>query len=399
VTDAFAANLVHFVRHLRARGLAVVPATSRDLASAIDIVGLTDRDDVYNAMRALVVMRPSEREVFDEAFQLYFGAGGLWRRPPEDDGAASRAERPGEVIRAGVPVLTPRQRDETDNVEEDVTDIVGGSYEERLASRDFRDLTPEEKEEVRRLIARMVWRPADTRSRRWEAAKRGPRPDLRRTFRSTVRPEGDLLPLALQRKKMRRRPLIILADVSGSMERYTEMFLHFIHATQGRLGRVEAFVFATRLNRVTRQMRFKLPEVALLRVAATVEDWSGGTRIGEALEAFNREWSRRVTGGGAIGLIISDGWDTGDPAVLEREMRRFARSVHRVVWLNPLASRPGFAAETRGLRTVLPFVDDFLAAGRLDDLRSVVRMLESVSTRPGPKRLLPPQPVANDAAM
>ncbi len=146
-------------------------------------------------------------------------------------------------------------------------------------------------------------------------------------------------------------------------------------------------------------MRLKLPELALAQVSTHVDDWSGGTRIGEALEAFNSDWSRRVTRGGAIGLVISDGWDTGDPALLEREMRRFARAMHRVVWLNPLASRPGFAPETRGLRTVLPLVDDFLAAGKLDDLRSVVRLLETLSTRPGPSRLAPPQPVSNEPAM
>ncbi len=171
---------------------------------------------------------------------------------------------------------------------------------------------------------------------------------------------------------------MVLADVSGSMERYTEMFLHFVHAAQGRLGRVEAFVFATRLTRISRELRQRDASAALRRVGAAVEDWSGGTRIGESIRDFNREWSRRVTRGGAIGLIISDGWDTGDPALLDAEMARFARSVHRVVWLNPLAGRTGYAPETRGMRTVLPYVDDFLPAASLVDLKSVVRLLESV---------------------
>ena len=389
--DTFTANLVHFVRYLRARGLAVVPATSNDLAAAVDIVGLARRDDLYFALRALVVMRPTERELFDEAFDLFFGDGQP-RPHPEGAELATRAQREGEMTRAAVPVLTPRRGPTSEPSPEDVTEIVGGSYEERLARRDFRDLTLDEREEVRRLIARMVWRPADTPSRRWAAAKRGSRPDLRRTFRASVRPEGDLVPLALANRKLRKRPLVILADVSGSMERYTEMFLHFIHATQGRLGKVEAFVFATRLSRITRHMRLKIPELALSQVSDAVQDWAGGTRIGEALEAFNEEWSRRVTRGGAIGLIISDGWDTGEPELLDREMRRFARSMHRVVWLNPLASRQGFAPATRGLRTVLPFVDDFLAAGRLEDLRSVVRLLESVGTRPGVKTVVPSSP-------
>ena len=397
MTEALTANLVHFARYLRGRGLAVVPATSRDLAAAIDVVGLARRDDVYDALQALVVMRPTEREVFDEAFELFFGLGQV-RRPGEGMEVSAPTPRRSEVPRAAVPVLTPRIGAHAAEPAEDVTDIIGGTYEERLAHRDFRELTLDEKEEVRRLIARMKWRPADAESRRWAPAKRGPRPDLRRTFRSIVRPEGDLIPLALSKRKMRKRPLVILADVSGSMERYTEMFLHFIHATQGRLGRVEAFVFATRLSRITRQMRIKLPEVALSQVSYVVQDWAGGTRIGEAFETFNRDWSRRVTRGGAIGLVISDGWDTGDPDLLTREMRRFSRAMHRVVWLNPLASRPGFVPETRGLRAVLPYVDELLAAGRLTDLRAVIRLLETVSARPNAKRLLPVQPVPNESA-
>ena len=186
------------------------------------------------------------------------------------------------------------------------------------------------------------------------------------------------MPLAYAQRRPRKRPLVVLADVSGSMERYTEMFLHFIHAAQGRLGRVEAFVFATRLTRISREIRQRDAFAALRRVGGAVEDWSGGTRIGESLEQFNREWSRRVTRGGAIGLVISDGWDTGSPDVLEREMARFARSMHRVVWLNPLAGRTGYAPETRGMRTVLPYVDDFLPAASLVDLKGVVRLLESV---------------------
>jgi len=228
----------------------------------------------------------------------------------------------------------------------------------------------------------MVWQPADARSRRWQSSSTGDRPDLRRTFRALRRPEGDLLPLAYQARRQRRRPLLIIADISGSMERYTEMFMYFIHAAQGRLGRVEAFVFSTRLTRISREIRRKSPAQALAGVAAAVQDWSGGTRIGESLERFNRDWSRRVTAGGPVALIISDGWDTGDPELLEREMARFSRSVHRVVWLNPLAGRVGYRPETRGMQAVLPHVDDFLPAASVVDLRHVVRLLESVPSQP-----------------
>jgi uncharacterized protein with von Willebrand factor type A (vWA) domain len=196
-----------------------------------------------------------------------------------------------------------------------------------------------------------------------------------------VRTEGDLLLPAYTERRTRRRPLIFIADVSGSMERYTEMLLYFAHAARGRLGRMDAFVFSTRLTRITRQLQRRSPSEAIAEVAASVQDWSGGTRIGEALECFNRRWARRVTSGGPIAVIVSDGWDRGAPELLRTEMARLSRSVHRVVWLNPLSYRPGFAPETRGMRAALPYVDDFLPAGRLCDLVSVVELLESVPAR------------------
>ncbi len=370
-------NLVGFVRHIRDRGLRLGPHVTVDLAAALGHVGLHSRDDVYAALRSLIVVRPSEVPIFDEAFDRFFGGG--WMRiatPP------SPFEEPSDTkpVRFEAPVLIDFSTPDAQSGVEDVDEVVGGSYTERIASRDFAELTPEEVEIVRQLLARMVWRPADTVSRRWRPAKSGSRPDMRRTLRAMTKPEGDLIPISFRTRRPRKRPLVVLADVSGSMERYTEMFMHFIHAAQGRLGRVEAFVFGTRLTRITREMRRRSPAAALADVASAVEDWSGGTRIGEALGEFNRSWSRRVTSGGPIGLVISDGWDTGDPEILDVEMAGFARSVQRIVWLNPLAGRVGYRPETRGMQTVLPYVDDFLAAASLLDLREVVRLLESVSS-------------------
>lgn len=204
---------------------------------------------------------------------------------------------------------------------------------------------------------------------------------MRRTMRKLVGPGGDMMQLAMAQRKPRRRPLVVLADVSGSMERYAEMFLHFLHAAQGRLGRVETFVFATHLSRITRELRHRLPETALRQVGDAVDDWSGGTRIGDAVEQFNTDWARRVTRGGAIGLVISDGWDTGDPELLGSQMARFARSMHRVIWLNPLAGRVNYAPETRGMQAALPYIDDLLSAANILDLREVVMLLESIPSR------------------
>lgn len=378
--EAITANVVHFVRYLRAAGLPLGPATANELADVIDVVGFDSRSDLYLALRSAVTTRINQRPVFDKAFDLFFGSA----RSLVDDLVLETRNLPerGGDLHVSVPVLRPRGAPPPDTEIEEIAETLRGSYAERLATRDFASLDENEREDVRQMIARMVWRPADTYSRRWKRGD-GPRPDMRRTLGAMHRPEGDLLPIEMSQRRRRRRPLVIIADISGSMERYTEMFLVFAHAAQGRVAKVETFVFATRLTRITRDLRLREPEAALHKVSSSVKDWSGGTRIGEMLEQFNRDWSRRVTGGGAIGLIISDGWDTGDPEVLDRAMARFARSVHRVIWLNPHAGRPGFAPETRGLRTALPHVDDFLPAATVVDLRTVVRLLESVPRHRG----------------
>lgn len=382
MTSTLTDNLVHFVRYLRAAGIRVVPQTTADLVRATELVGLESRDDVHDAFLALTTTRGADRAVFDEAFELFFGSGkvveprGLGDLPPKiPDNARAN------VI---IPVLRSKaQSGPPDNGFEDLDEQLGASSVERIGTKDFDELTRDEQAEVKRLIAAMMWRPSEAKGRRLGPARRGPKPDMRRTLRRMMSGEGDLMRLAFSDRRERRRPLVVLADVSGSMDRYTEMFLYFIHAAQGRLGRVEAFVFSTHLTRITRQLRHPDPRMALDRVATHVSDWSGGTRIGDALRTFNWEWSRRVTRGGAVALVISDGWDCGDPELLATEMGRFARSLHRVVWLNPLAGRPGFAPETRGLRAILPHVDDFLPVANLADLRDLVRLLELVPAQRG----------------
>jgi hypothetical protein len=184
------------------------------------------------------------------------------------------------------------------------------------------------------------------------------------------------MPLRFVERRVKQRPLIVIADISGSMERYTQMLLHFLHGAQHRFGRVETFVFATRLTRITRELQRRDPTDALRQVARSVPDWSGGTRIGDALETYNRWWSRRVSRGGPIGLIISDGWDTGEPSHLAAQMEVFSRSVQSVVWLNPLAGRPGFTPEARGMAVSLPYVDELLSAATVRNLADVVGLLD-----------------------
>jgi uncharacterized protein with von Willebrand factor type A (vWA) domain len=371
VQRPFARNLVHFARYLRERGLPLVPRRTALLLQAVEAVGLSERDDAYYAMRAAAVIRPEDLPVFDEAFDLFFGGGMPPARP--DSEQADLSEEEVRLLVAG------STEAETEAV--DLSEQTGASATERLAHRDFGEMTPKEIQEVRTLVARMMWQPQDIKSRRWMRGGPGARPHLRRTLRNLVGPRGELVPLEWSERKLRRRPLLVIADVSGSMERYAEMFLYFMHAVRGRLGKLEGFVFSTRLTRITRELSQRDAQMALDGVSRAVDDWSGGTKIGEAFEEFNRRWSRRVTRGGPIALVVSDGWDCGDPELLAREMGHFRRTVHRVLWLNPLAGRPGYEPLARGVQAILPHVDDFLPASNLVHLREVVELIESVPSR------------------
>lgn len=228
----------------------------------------------------------------------------------------------------------------------------------------------------------MLWQPSDFKTRRWVRARDGRRPDLRRTLHGAVGPEGDLMRIAMKRRRLRQRPLIVIADISGSMEKYAELFLVFAHAAQQRLDNVEVFTFSTELTRITEDLRKRDTKAALSAVTRSVSDWSGGTKIGEALSTWNKQWSRRLARGGPVALVLSDGWDCGDPDVLSEEMARLARSVHMVIWLNPLAAREEYQPATRGMKAVLPHIDHLLPAASVADLRGVVELLDSVGARP-----------------
>ncbi len=368
-------NLVMFVRSLRSNGFSVTTGTTRHLVEAAALVGMASEADVREAFRSVVVTRRSQNERFDEIFDRFFSGDIVISL---DDVASQLAER--KPLRS-VPRIGVDAREATDTTGEsdEVVDVVGGSPGERLMDVDFADLSDEEAAAVSALLANMTWTPSAAASRRWQPASNGQIPDMRRTLRMLTGPRGDLMPLAFTQRRPRQRPLIVIADVSGSMERYSEMLLHFVHGAQQKFDRVEAFVFATRLTRITRQLRRRNPSDALEQVARKVPDWSGGTRIGDALANFNRNWSRRI-GGGPIALVVSDGWDTGDPGQLALEMRRLRRSVHRVIWLNPLAGHEGFTPEARGMAAALPFVDDLLAGGTARNLVDLVDLLQTSGT-------------------
>jgi len=237
----------------------------------------------------------------------------------------------------------------------------------------------EETEQVRRLLQQAPWRVAERRTRRLRPAKSG-RIDLRRTAQHSIRSSGELVRLLHRQPRVRRRPLVLLCDVSGSMERYSRLLLIFAHAIARRED-VETFVFSTRLTRITRLLRQRDLDRALAGVGKSVHDFSGGTRIGQAIAEFNRKWARRVLGHGAVVIVVSDGWDRGDPRQLEHELERLRRSSHRLIWLNPLLGSKGYEPLTRGMAAALPHTDDFLAAHNVQALDELGRLLAGLDKR------------------
>jgi uncharacterized protein with von Willebrand factor type A (vWA) domain len=375
--ETAARNVVVFVRRLRAEGFSVSPQTTSRIVDAAAIVGLSNMSDFRVACQAVVVTKHDQIDPFNELFDEFFSGEFVVSLDSVLDKMMQRT-RTGGSARIGA-----SSTDAAPDVDEseEALEVGGGSHGERLIDVDFSELDDAEAAEVAAMLDAMTWSPTSIRSRRWQPSTRRTEPDLRRTMRLVTGPKGDLMPLAFTQRKRKQRPLILLADISGSMERFSEMLLHFIHGAQHRFSGVESFVFATRLTRITRQLRRRNPTEAIASAAKAVPDWSGGTRIGDAIGAYNREWSRRVGGGGPIVLIISDGWDTGDPDHLALEMRRLGRAAHKVMWLNPLAGRGGFTPEARGMAAALPHVDDLLAGGTARNLADLIDLLQSTGTR------------------
>lgn len=361
-------DIATFARALRGRGMTVTPDQMSDMAVSLTLVDATDRRQVYAALMSLSVTDPSHRRPFNEEFQRFFQ--GL-----SDRQSSSEHHTPPAATRMTMPIL----RDSPREVTSETRSQEGASASERVGSRDFADLDDDQLAEARRLVMTMFWRPSDFRSRRWVPDRLGRRPDLRRTLHGSLGPEGDLIAIEMRRRRVRQRPVIIIADISGSMEKYAELFLVFAHAAQQRLDNVEVFTFSTHLTRITDELRRRDAKAALAAANRSVTDWSGGTRIGDAFAEWNRSWSRRLARGGPVALILSDGWDCGDPAILAGETARLARSVHTLIWLNPLAARADYTPATRGMRAVLPHIDHLLPAASVNDLRDLVALLDSIT--------------------
>jgi len=382
-------NLILFGRLLRLLGLDVNPGRMIDLVQALEHVEIGHRWDFYYATRSLLVHNREELPLFDKAFDLFWRKRGQDGFPRPDIYRRGTLEQPLIMIPAIDGAYEDHNSESDDGQDEPQHLIeVTATYSQRevLRYKDFSELTYEEEAKIKRFMADMIWN-VDKRRTRRKGVGRGDRPDFRRGFRQNMRYGGELLEWPTRRPKVKPRPLVIIADISGSMERYSRLLLHFIYGiTRGLEQPVEAFVFSTRLTRITRQLRHKNIEQALAEVSSLVCDWAGGTRIGDALKDFNYNWARRVLAAGAIIMLISDGWDRGDPELLRKEMNRLQRSCFRFIWLNPLLGSPRYEPLTRGMQAALPAIDDFLPVHNLASLEDLSNHLAQLKAGGRPFR-------------
>ncbi len=397
-------NIIWFARALRKAGLPVGPGRVIDAIRAVEAAGFTSRRDFYWALHACFVSRPEHRAVYAQIFRLY------WRDPRylehmmsmllpairgvQEERAARPAEkRAAEALLDGIePELPDAPQAPSDETRIEIDAARTASDRERLRSLDFEQMSAAETAAARRMLTRLTLPVRPLKSRRYQGDPYGHRADWRATMRSAMRQGGEVAALKMKSNRLRWPRLVALCDISGSMSHYSRAVLHFLHAVSNTQGagwaRVHAFTFGTRLTNITRHLRTRDVDAALAAAGAEAQDWEGGTRIGACLHDFNRDWSRRVLGQGAVVLLITDGLDRGDPALLEKEMERLHLSARRVIWLNPLLRWDGFAPRARGIRAMLPHVDSFRAGhsvatleglaealGRPDDLGEKTRML------------------------
>ncbi|MGI9607372.1 MAG: vWA domain-containing protein [Acidimicrobiales bacterium] len=355
-----------FVHALRSGGLTVPVSASVQFRSALDAVGMRRGDDVYWAGRATLVSRPEDIAMYDAMFLAFFhnDSSGFKVRFEDEPESASLATDEGDDDGSG---------------EGSDDDVVALRYSaaEVLGEKDFAEFTSDELREAQRVMAAMRLSPSQRRSRRRVSARRGDRHDLRRTVRQAMRTSGEPLSLAMTSQGSRTRRLVLLLDVSGSMEAYARVLIRFAHAAVVGRGRVEVFGLGTRLTRMTRQLGSHDVDAAVADAAASVVDWSGGTRLGEAIGRFNDEWGVRGMARGAIVVVLSDGWDRGDPDQMALEMERLHRTANRVIWVNPLKASPGYEPLARGMAAALPHVDTFLEGHSLDSLQTLADAIDA----------------------
>ncbi|MEM6926259.1 MAG: VWA domain-containing protein, partial [Myxococcota bacterium] len=378
-----AENVVHFAGFLRRAGLPVGTAQVLEAIASLQLVGLGRKTEVFAALRATFVSRREHEALFALGFETF------WRDPFGSTEALSRLLPPSKMDRPGKPQVPRRLREAwrgigprsvpknrpsaKPDVEIDMRNTA--SVHEVLKHKDFDELTAEEEAEVKRILSRFRFPWREIRTRRTRPASHGSRIDLRRTLHASRRAFGEPLRIEYRVARTRPPPLVVLCDVSGSMERYSRMVMHFFHALTNDRDRVSVFVFGTRLTPVTRALRHRDVDVAFGELASVVQDWDGGTRIGSCLETFRREWARRVLGGSATVLLVTDGLERDDPHPLAETMERLSRWCRRLVWLNPLLGNEGFEPKAKGMAAILPHVHEHRPVHDLASLEALAKAL------------------------
>jgi uncharacterized protein len=372
--DAITRHVVTFGRVLREAGLEIGPGRVIDALRALDAVDLTQQPDVYFALRQTLVSRHDELDLFDRAFSAWF------LRAPVLPPVRTRTGPPAPVIVGEAPVDRLRSGEEDEDPGVEPLEL-GASAHELLRDKDFGEMIGDELRRVRELIALIARRRPRRTSRRMLADPRGDALDMRRLIRKSLRTGGDPVDRPYRARKQVPRKLVVLCDVSGSMDSYARALLLFLHAVVGTGRGVEAFAFGTRLSRLTPELATRDPEAALARCTEAVVDWGSGTRIGASLREFNEIYGRRALSRGAIVVIVSDGWERDDPDLVGREMARLARAAYAVVWVNPLKGNPEYQPLAGGMRAALPYVDRFLPGHNLRSLEELAAVLAGIERR------------------
>jgi uncharacterized protein len=369
MNNPFFENIVLFIRMLRQAGLPVSLEQSIEFSRALRLIDIGSRDQVFHAARCLLVKRHEHLRLFETLFNRF------WRgdmSPLRHKAPRVRRPMPREGLATLMAIKAEGQAAETPDQNKIYSDL------EVLRSKAFAHMTSDELDAMLRLIQQMRWQVSLRRTRRWMNDPKGSILNRRNVMRSAVRYGGVPLYLSWQNRKIKQRPLVLIADISGSMEKYTRLLLQFFHSVYHNLKQVECFVFGTRLTRITGQLKLKNIDLAIEEASTEVLDWAGGTRIGDSLRTFNLQWGRRVLRRGAVVLLISDGWDRGDAETLKREMRYLQHRCYRLIWLNPLLANESYQPLVEGMSAALPFIHHFLPCHNLQSLEELGHTLATL---------------------
>jgi uncharacterized protein with von Willebrand factor type A (vWA) domain len=385
-TGRLSENIVHFARALRAAGVPVGPGAVMDALTAVEVAGVGTRQDFYWTLHAVFVKRHEHTLLFDQAFRIFFRRRSsidklleamLPQAPREEEKPPPGAQRVQEALMSGAG--EPEQKPPELEVDARLT----VSDREVLQQKDFAQMSAAEIAAAKEAIKRLVLSLDEVKTRRLAPHRHGHIIDMRRTLRASLKAGGAVIDLKYLGPRSKAPPIVALLDISGSMSQYTRLFLHFLHAVTDARKRVHTFLFGTRLTNVTRSLKAKDPDEALAAVAANVADWSGGTRIATSLQAFNKLWARRVLTQGAVVLLITDGLERDPDDRLAFEIDRLHRSCRRLIWLNPLLRFAGFEAKAKGIRTMVPHVDELRPIHNLESMAELVKALSATGPRAG----------------